>query len=155
MAALKRLAAKWRCDSGAEFVEFALSFPLLLLVVLGIMDFGLMFQQYEVITNAAREGARIGMLPTYSVTDAQTRAQAYVTASLITGGNTATVATPTYQSISLGGGKSVCGVNVQVSYPHNYMFISGIATYFGGSFGTKTLTASSTMRLEGSVGPCS
>ena len=45
-------------ERGAELVEFALVFPMLLLVMLGIMDFGFLFQRYEVLTAAAREGAR-------------------------------------------------------------------------------------------------
>ena len=43
-------------ERGSELVEFALVFPLLLMVVLAIVDFGFMFQRYEVVTNAAREG---------------------------------------------------------------------------------------------------
>ena len=63
-----------RDSSGAELVEAALTFPLLLLVVLGILDFGLLFQQYEVITNAAREGARVAVLPQpYQPEDAEAR----------------------------------------------------------------------------------
>ena len=54
------------CDKGAELIEFALVFPLLLLVMFGIMDFGLLFQRYETVTNAAREGARIAVLPDYA-----------------------------------------------------------------------------------------
>ena len=37
-------------------IEFSLTLPLLLLIVLGIIEFGLIFREYEVITNAAREG---------------------------------------------------------------------------------------------------
>ena len=46
-------------------LEFALCLPtILLVIVMGIFDFGLMFQHYEVVTNAAREGAsRVGVLP--------------------------------------------------------------------------------------------
>ena len=51
----------WRSERGAELVEFALVFPTLLLVMLGIADFGFLFQRYEVITNAAREGARVAI----------------------------------------------------------------------------------------------
>ena len=51
---------------GAELIEFAFIFPLLLLVCLGIVDFGLLFQRYEVLTNAAREGARVAVLPGYT-----------------------------------------------------------------------------------------
>ena len=39
--------------------------PLLLLVLFGIIDFGFMFQRYVVLTNAAMEGARVGILPGY------------------------------------------------------------------------------------------
>ncbi len=38
-------------------VEFALVLPLLLLLILGVMDFGRMFYIKMVLTNAAREGA--------------------------------------------------------------------------------------------------
>lgn len=148
--ALRRLR---RSERGAEFVEFALALPLLLLVVLGIMDFGLMFQQYLVITNAAREAARVAVLPTYTAADAQQRAQDYITASLITGGNTASVSSPSYGSQVVG---SNCygTVSITVTYPHNFMFLSGIGTYFGASFGTKNLTATATMRTETASGAC-
>jgi len=92
MAALRSLLRRWRSDTGAELIEFALVFPLLLLVVLGIVDFGIMFQQYEVLTNAAREGARIAVLPNYSSTDAQARVDQYVAAGMLSMGGTVTTA---------------------------------------------------------------
>ena len=64
-----------RGDAGAELVEFALVLPLLLLVIVGIFDFGFLFRDYGVITNAAREGARIGVLSGYTTTDVQNRAR--------------------------------------------------------------------------------
>ncbi len=39
---------------------------MLLLIGFGILDFGILFQRYEVITNAAREGARVAVLPGYA-----------------------------------------------------------------------------------------
>jgi Flp pilus assembly protein TadG len=50
-------------ETGAELIEFAFVLPLLLLVIVGIFDFGFLFQRYEVVTNAAREGARAAVLP--------------------------------------------------------------------------------------------
>ena len=47
---------------GQAVIELALTLPLLLVVVFGIIDFGFMFQRYESVTNAAREGARLGIL---------------------------------------------------------------------------------------------
>jgi hypothetical protein len=135
-------------------VEFALAFPLLMFVVMGIIDFGLMFQQYEVITNAAREGARVGVLPGYGTADAEARVDAYMNASFISQGGTWTKsATPPY-TISLPGGGCVSVITVSVFYPHQYLFLGGIGSYFGASFGSKTLSASSTMRLEAQAPGC-
>jgi Flp pilus assembly protein TadG len=154
MDALTRLRKRFRSDSGAEFVEFALAFPLLLLVVLGIMDFGLLFQQYEVITNAAREGARIAVLPAYSKTDAETRVNDYIGAALLSGGGTASVDVGDPTPVVIGG-KCMSTVTVTVTYPHDYLFLGGITTYFGSSaFGTRTLSASSTMRTEIAASGC-
>ena len=47
---------------GAAAVEFALVMPLLLLLVFGIIDFGLMINEKTVVANAAREGARDGAI---------------------------------------------------------------------------------------------
>lgn len=135
-----------------EFIEMALVLPLLLLVVLGIVEFGLLFQQYEVITNAAREGARIAVLPDYTAADAQTRATAYVTQSIVGGGGAPTVTVSPPVSVDLGGGHTMTTVTVTVTYPHPFTFLSGIGTYFGSTFGTATLTAKSTMRSEAAGG---
>ena len=72
------------CDRGAELIEFALVTPLLLLLVFGVANFGLMFQRYEVLTNAAREGARVAALPTYGSADVTNRVTQYLAGSGVT-----------------------------------------------------------------------
>ena len=148
---LKILRTRWRCDSGAEFVEAALAFPLLLLIVLGIMDFGLMFQQYEVITNAAREGARIGVLPNYSDPEVLARVDQYINASFLSTGGSVTRTVVHPAPVPMGGG-CMNIVQVDVTYNHQFMFLSGIGNYFGQSFTSKTLRARSTMRAEIAAG---
>ncbi len=131
-ARIARLKGSWRSELGAEFVEFALLFPLLLLLLMGIFDFGLMFQQYEVLTNAAREGARIAMLPGYSDTDVTDRVNAYVAASYLSMGGSVTVDTPLLRtSASIDGGQCISEVTVTVRYVHDYLFVGGILHYFG------------------------
>jgi len=50
--------AAWRREDGQSIVEFALVLPVLLLILTGILKFGLMFNNYITLTDAVRNGAR-------------------------------------------------------------------------------------------------
>ena len=45
---------------GQGIVEFALAFPVFLLIVLGIFEFGRLFFTYATVFTASREAARFG-----------------------------------------------------------------------------------------------
>ena len=47
-------------EKGSALIEAALILPVLLLLFMGIVEFGRMLMIQQVITNAAREGARVG-----------------------------------------------------------------------------------------------
>lgn len=47
-------------ERGAALVEFAMVLPLLVVLLFSIADFGRAFQTWITVTNAAREGARLG-----------------------------------------------------------------------------------------------
>jgi len=47
-----------RDDRGQSLVEFALVAPLLLILILGIVDFARAWNVYQVLTDAGREGTR-------------------------------------------------------------------------------------------------
>lgn len=49
-------------QKGQALVEFAIVLPILLLLVMGILQFGMMLNSYLTIENAAREGARTGII---------------------------------------------------------------------------------------------
>jgi hypothetical protein len=51
---------KLRFEKAQTFVEFALVFPIVLLLTYGIIEFGRMVFIYASVTGAAREGARYG-----------------------------------------------------------------------------------------------
>lgn len=48
-------------ECGAVIVEFAIVLPLLLLLLMGTVEIGLLFYNKQVLTNASREGARSGI----------------------------------------------------------------------------------------------
>lgn len=62
---MKRL----RNQKGAALLETAITLPLVLLVCVSIFEFGRAYQTWQVLTNAAREGARVAILS--DATDAQ------------------------------------------------------------------------------------
>lgn len=52
-------AARRRTGSGQSLVEFALVFPIIVLLVMGFMEIGRAVFAYNTIANAARQGARV------------------------------------------------------------------------------------------------
>ena len=145
----KLLPRRLRSERGAELIELALVLPILLLVFAGIVDFGLMMQRMLTISNAAREGARIAVLPGYTLPDVQNRVTQYVREG--TGDNTitpTTVRTPVAVDPP-GATPPFPAMEVTVSITHNYLFLGPVSGLLGGgSFSAITLTARSTMRVE-------
>ena len=151
MAPLNHRPSRWLDEAGAELIEFALVFPLMLLTVMGIIDFGLLFQKYEVVTNAAREGARVAVLPGYADADVRTRVTQYLTAGGLTDPATVTVGPPETLSLS---GQCITVEPVTVKYPHTFSFVGGILGYFGATMTSATLQATAAMRNEIPAGSC-
>lgn len=135
-----------RSESGAELIEFALVLPLFLFITAGIIDFGFVFQQYNVVTNAAREGARLAAVPNSSPTAVENRVKAYVRAGGLTGEPTTEVAPVTIATVP--GGPLYRGVRVTVHYPCQFMVVGPIASMIGGTVVAPTLHAQLTMRHE-------
>jgi Flp pilus assembly protein TadG len=144
-----RLPTRVRSQAGAELVEFALVLPLLLAVFGGIVDFGLLLQRQQVVTNAAREGARLAVV---GYDDAAVRAR--VTQFVVEGLNNAG-ATPTTNvttvTLTPGGGAPFQAKSIQVQLVDRFLIlgpIMSLAGSGGGGFGAITLSATSTMRIE-------
>ena len=58
-----------RTRRGTVTIEMAISLPLLLLLVLGVIEYGWMFLKNQGVTNTARQTARVAAR--YNVTDAE------------------------------------------------------------------------------------
>ena len=56
-----------RLNRGQSLVEFALLLPIMLLIFMMVLDLGRAFYYYSVIHNAAREGARYGIVHYHNV----------------------------------------------------------------------------------------
>ena len=101
-----------RSERGAAILETALAVPLLLLVGVGAVEFGRAYRTSRVLTNAAREGARVAALPNRATAvDAKVR-QYLQTDGLI---SDATV------------GVNINGSEVTVSYPFQFVVLQPVA----------------------------
>ena len=56
-------------EKGASAVEFAIILPILIMLVFGIIQFGVAYNSYIALTHAAREGARLAAVGLYEDPD--------------------------------------------------------------------------------------
>ena len=79
-------------ERGAALVEFALVLPLLMTILMGILDYGYVYYVRLTMTNAAREGARVGATrdDDAAADAAETAAQTYLASAGITASVAAT-----------------------------------------------------------------
>ena len=126
--------------------------PLLLLVVLGIAEFGFIFQRYEVVTNAAREGARLAVLPGYTTADVQSaRGRATLYAGRVPTTTSPVNPTVLVENISIpvsGGRPPISAKRVTVTYTYTFQFLNALSAFFGSTTPTVPLSAVSEMRTE-------
>jgi Flp pilus assembly protein TadG len=137
-------------ERGAALLEVALTLPLLLLVAVGIFEFGRAYQTWQVLTNAAREGARIAVLPGTDDASVEARVHTYLEAGLLPDASDATVTITRDNVIAIGTGTATAS-RVDVAYPFTFIALQPVASLVveGSTAGTAlTMTASATMRNE-------
>jgi len=133
-----------RHDSGEALLEMALVLPILLVLSMGMLDFGRAFHAKSVLDQAAREGARVGVVTVpFGDAPAIARANAVLAAAGLS------PSTPT---------TAVLDPNtklVTVTVKTDFDFVTpGLFALVGGLTGTKSngtaigMTGKSTMRLE-------
>jgi hypothetical protein len=137
-----------RGERGAATVEFAIIAIVLLALVFGIIEFGILMFDKHVLTNASREGARAGVvmriprLPDAAIID---RVDNYAQKFMVTFGapsDPITVVTRPWLSRVPPTPKFGDELTVTVTYPFDFLFLSS----FG--LGPIPLKAETRMRME-------
>jgi Flp pilus assembly protein TadG len=139
-----------RDQRGAALLEMAFTLPVLLRISVGIFEFGRAFEVWQVLTNAAREGARVAVLPGISDAMVTARVQQYANAGVLDVGVTPTVTIQRNSTISYGSG-TASGSKVTVAYPFRFIVLQNVARLIvnGSTVGAPfTMAASATMRNE-------
>lgn len=137
-------------ERGAAMIEMAITMPLLLLLSIGVFEFGRAFQCWQVLTNATREGARVASLPGTSDAAVTSRVQNYLDAGQLQFAYSADVVVDRDGEISIGT-DTASASTVTVSYPFEFIVLQPVArlvvsdTEVGAPI---TMTVSATMRNE-------
>lgn len=135
-----------RVERGAAAVEMAIVFPLLFLIIAGIVDFGRAYQAQVQLTNAAREGARAAVvLPLGSIPDPTTEVASRASAALP--GVTDASVTPTYcPSVA----NSTARATVTITRPFKWMLLGPAMRIIGSSWADNgTMSATGVMQCGG------
>lgn len=143
MSRFDRLKALGRDDGGQALVEFALIMPFLLLFLVGIVEFGRAWNQHQVITDAAREGARKAVVFDASVT--VDTVESTIKRALAAAGINPANATITGQGSWLLDSNQ--NATVSISLPYRFIFFGALKQWTTGE-STVQLRTSVTMRNE-------
>lgn len=146
---------RWRLRAGSErgqaMLETAIVLPIILLLSVTIFEFGRAYQTVQVLTNAAREGARVAVLPSSTATDVQARVSTYLQAGQLGNYGSATVLVDQNVTMAMGASTATASL-VTVNYPFSFMVLNPVANLVvnGSALGRDplTLTASAEMRNE-------
>ncbi|MGD9018209.1 MAG: TadE/TadG family type IV pilus assembly protein [Desulfobacterales bacterium] len=143
-----------RDERGSAIPEFALVLPLLGFLLFGMIEFGLLMFNKQVITNASREAARAGILidppvPAESNYEAWVKgiASSYCSDYLITFSTTGSPAIDlTFPADPAFGDE----LKVEVTYTYSFLIFDALAGLFGGGtdWDTTDLYARTVMRYE-------
>jgi Flp pilus assembly protein TadG len=130
-------------EAGTSVVEMAIVLPLLLLLVFAIGDFGIAYTRWVSLTNAAREGARVGVV-FRNPCDAAT-VESQIRATVASFANSSGLDGATISTNIVG---ACVGTDTQLTVtstaPYNYLALSALA----GLAPTINLSARTVMRNE-------
>ena len=137
-------------ESGVSMLEFSLTLPILLMIMFGMIEYGVAFYDKTVITNASRVAARIGMINTLT-------SRAALDALVTTTFNASywnSVGLITFRATNLpkvtlfrpnDPGNSLDLVRADVTYEYKGLLLGGL---FGSSAPDLSLAASTTMESQ-------
>jgi len=113
---------RYRNQKGAALLEAAITVPIILLISVGIFEFGRAYQTWQVLTNAAREGARIAVLETTTDAEIRTRVNNYLKGGglkAVSDGNI-----PISRNVTLTASSTAS--TVEIDYPFEFMVLNPV-----------------------------
>lgn len=136
-----------RNQRGAALLETAITIPLILLVTVSIFEFGRAYQTWQVLTNAAREGARVAIIAGTTDAAVDSAVRNYMQNGQLPAFSSATVTIE--RTVPFGMNTAS---RITVAYPFNFTVLNPVirlvnATSTAGQ-GTTMMQSSALMRNE-------
>jgi Flp pilus assembly protein TadG len=137
-------------ERGAAMVETAISIPILLLLMVGIFEVGRAYETWQVLANAAREGARMSVTPNSDADTTSALVRQYMADGQLANSATAAVNVDKNATIVVNG-TTVGASVVTVDYPFEFIMLQPVARLVVSGTNTGeaiTMRATSLMRNE-------
>jgi Flp pilus assembly protein TadG len=128
---------------GQALAEFALIVPILFLLIAGIIEFGRGWNIKQVVTDAAREGARYTVIQDGTITDTSVVAAKIRQRLALANINSSTISITPVASFHVTGD----AMSVVVSTQYKMGWIGALLSWAGGN-STITISSTTTMRNE-------
>lgn len=137
-------------ERGSAMVETAICIPLLLVLMVGIFEVGRAYETWQVLTNAAREGARMAVMPSSNPDTTRALIRQYMSDGQLINAATAAVVIDGGASINVNG-TAVSASLVTVDYPFQFIMLQPVVRLVspGATVGGPiTMRATAVMRNE-------
>lgn len=131
--------------------EMAVVLPILLLLIFGMVEMAAAWRTFQLITNIARDGARVAVLPTSTDQEVTDHIE-----SLLDGGGLDSGEAGIEYACDAEGSSSICADTnnatlVTVDYPYTFRLLGPLVVLTGGDgdgFGTISIASTTIMRRE-------
>jgi Flp pilus assembly protein TadG len=107
---------------GAALLETAVTIPIILLISVAIFEFGRAYQTWQVLTNAAREGARVAIISGTTDAAIRTTVQNYMAAGGLDKYQPTMV--DVQRSVTLG---ATTASQITINYPFDFIVLNPVA----------------------------
>ena len=137
-------ATRTQSERGAALLETAVTLPIVLMICVGIFEFGRAYRTWQVLTNAAREGARVAAVGGTTDHDVEAAVRSYMAAERL--GNAGAAPIAVNRKVVFG---SNTGTEVTIQYPFTFKLLDPAVRFVRPVTGEPlTMSAVATMRNE-------
>lgn len=136
-----------RNERGAALLEAAITIPLILLISVAIFEFGRAFQTWQVLTNAAREGARIAVINGTTDEQIETRVRDYLDGGGLSLARSESVGVQVQRDVAMGQSNAS---RITITYPFNFMVLNPVVRLVtpGSTTGAEPLSMGATALMR-------